>query len=58
MTGAGFHSFAKPRALVYNVVLADRGGVYSAECHIENRHTADCYSQAGYIRQRIATGLN
>jgi hypothetical protein len=44
MVGAGFHSFAKLRAQMFNPVLADRG-VHSADCHNENGHTADWQSQ-------------
>jgi hypothetical protein len=44
MAGTGFHSIAKLRAQIRNAVLADRG-VYSADCHNENGHTADCQSQ-------------
>jgi hypothetical protein len=44
MAGAGFHSIAKFRAQIFNPVLADRG-VYSADCHIANGHTAVCQSQ-------------
>jgi hypothetical protein len=32
------------RAQIRNAVLADRG-VLQADCHRENCHTADCYSQ-------------
>jgi hypothetical protein len=47
MAGAGFHStscIAKLRAQIFNPVLADHG-VYSADCHNENGHTADCQSK-------------
>jgi hypothetical protein len=44
VAGAGFHSIAKLRAEIFNPVLADRG-VYSADCHKEKGHTADCQSQ-------------
>jgi hypothetical protein len=44
MAGAGFHSIAKLRAPIFNPVLAVRG-VYSADCHNENGHTADCQSK-------------
>jgi hypothetical protein len=44
MVGAGFHSIAKLRTQIRNAVLADRS-VFQADCHRENCHTADCYSQ-------------
>jgi hypothetical protein len=44
MAGSGFHSIAKLRAQIHNAVLAD-SGVFQADCHRENFHTADCYSQ-------------
>jgi hypothetical protein len=44
MAGAGFHSIAKLCAQIFNPVLAVPG-VYSADCHNENGHTADCQSQ-------------
>jgi hypothetical protein len=43
MAGDGFHYFAKIRAQIRNVELADRG-VFQADCHRENCCTADCYS--------------
>jgi hypothetical protein len=44
MACAWFHSIAKLRAQIFNPVLADHG-VYSADYHNENDHTADCQSQ-------------
>jgi hypothetical protein len=42
MAGTVFNSIAKLRAQIRNAVLADRG-VFQAECHRENCHTANCY---------------
>jgi hypothetical protein len=42
MEGAGFHSIAKLRARIFNPVLDH--GMYSADCHNENCHTAGCKS--------------
>jgi hypothetical protein len=44
MAGAVFQSIAKLRAQIFTPGLAHRG-VYSADCHNENAHTADCQSQ-------------
>jgi hypothetical protein len=52
MAGAGFHSFAELRAQIFNPVLAYRS-VYTADCHSENGHTADCQSQ----ESKFASGL-
>jgi hypothetical protein len=41
MLEAVFHSVATFRTLIYNAVMADRG-VYPADGHKENHHTADC----------------
>jgi hypothetical protein len=52
MAGSGFHSIAKLRAQIHNAVLAD-SGVFQADCHRENCHTADCYSQ----RSELESGM-
>jgi hypothetical protein len=44
MAGAGFHYIAKLWAQIFNPELADCG-LYSADCHNENSHTADSQSQ-------------
>jgi hypothetical protein len=43
MEGTGFHCIAKLHDQICNAVWADRG-VFQADCHRENCHTADCYS--------------
>jgi hypothetical protein len=52
MAGAGIHSFAILRVQIFSPVLAD-SSVYSADCHSENGHTADCQSQ----ESEFASGL-
>jgi hypothetical protein len=52
MAGAEFLSIAKLRAQIHNAVLAYRG-IFQADCHRENCHNADCYSQ----RSELESGM-
>jgi hypothetical protein len=49
MAGAGFHSISKLRAQIFNPVMAVCG-VYTADCHNENGHTADCQIRSLNLR--------
>jgi hypothetical protein len=57
MAGAGFHSFAKLRAQIFNPVLANRG-VFQADCQRENRRAADCPSQKSELESGMPKAWN
>jgi hypothetical protein len=42
MAGTGFHSVVANRAQMCTAELA-YGGIYTADCHKENKRTADCH---------------
>jgi hypothetical protein len=52
MAGAGFHSIAKLRAPIPNLIMADHG-VFSTDCLDENGRKADCQGQ----ESKLESGL-